>query len=216
MLAVRGCGRANLSEPAHSFVPVTDELPFAPARPAVERVAPPEVIVRRSSRRRRTVSAHREGDAIVVSVPARLSAAEERRWVDTMVTRVVARERRSRPGDAELAERSARLSARFFGGRARPASVVWSEAQRSRWGSCTPADATIRLSSRLRGMPEWVLDYVLVHELAHLLEPDHSPEFWALVEQYPRAERAKGYLEGHEAAVRAGQSASGLEPTEID
>lgn len=151
------------------------------------------------------MSAHREGDTIVVSVPARLSAAEERRWVEKMVTRVLARERKTRPGDVELAERAERLSARFFGGRARPASVVWSETQRSRWGSCTPLDATIRLSARLRGMPEWVLDYVLVHELAHLLEPDHSPAFWALVEAYPRAERAKGYLEGHAAATRGAE-----------
>ena len=181
-------------------------LPPAPSRP---RSATPEVVVRRSTRRRRTVSAHREGDTIVVSVPARLSAAEERRWVDTMVKRVVARERRARPGDADLGVRAARLSERFFGGRARPVSVVWSEVQRSRWGSCTPADATIRLSSRLRDMPEWVLDYVLVHELAHLIEPDHSPAFWALVEAYPRAERAKGYLEGHEAAVRGGPAGSG-------
>lgn len=135
--------------------------------------------------------------------------------VEAMVRRVLAGERRTRPGDAELAERAAGLSQRYLAGRARPASVAWSAVQRSRWGSCTPTEATIRLSTRLRGMPGWVLDYVLVHELAHLLEPDHSPAFWALVERYPRAERARGYLEGHEAAGRssqagqAGQAASG-------
>jgi predicted metal-dependent hydrolase len=68
--------------------------------------------------------------------------------------------------------------------------------QGSRWGSCTPVDRTIRLSSRLQGMPSWVVDYVLVHELAHLLVPGHGPDFWALVEQFPRTERARGYLEG--------------------
>lgn len=187
---------------------MTDQLPLITPTGAIAlgRAAPPAVVVRRSTRRKRTISAHREGDTIVVSVPARISEAEEKRWVDTMVKRVVAREKKSRPGDAELGERAARLAGRFFAGRVRPASVVWSEVQRSRWGSCTPADATIRLSTRLRGMPEWVIDYVLVHELAHLLEPDHSPEFWALVDRYPKAERAKGFLEGHTAAARASRT----------
>jgi hypothetical protein len=72
--------------------------------------------------------------------------------------------------------------------------------QHRRWGSCTPADRSIRLSSRLRSMPEYVVDYVLVHELAHLIEPSHDPRFWALVARYPRAERARGFLEGVELA----------------
>ena len=43
-------------------------------------------------------------------------------------------------------------------------------------------------------MPSWVQDYILIHELAHLICPDHSKEFWDLVDQYRYAERAKGYL----------------------
>ena len=78
----------------------------------------------------------------------------------------------------------------------------WVDNQTSRWGSCTPGDRTIRLSSRLQGMPAWVVDYVLVHELAHLLEPGHDATFWAWVDRYPQAERAKGYLLGWSAAAR--------------
>jgi predicted metal-dependent hydrolase len=74
--------------------------------------------------------------------------------------------------------------------------VRWSAIQQSRWGSCTPTDRSIRISDRLRGVPQWVLDYVLVHELAHLLIIDHRPEFWALVQRYPRSERARGFLDG--------------------
>ena len=74
------------------------------------------------------------------------------------------------------------------------------ENQNSRWGSCTPGDRTIRLSARLQGMPQWVIDYVLVHELAHLLEPGHDAKFWSWVDRYPKAERAKGYLLGWSAA----------------
>ena len=66
--------------------------------------------------------------------------------------------------------------------------------QHTRYGSCSPAEGTIRISADLAGMPGWVRDYVLVHELAHLLEANHSPAFWSLVNRYPLAERARGYL----------------------
>jgi predicted metal-dependent hydrolase len=162
---------------------------------------PPNVEVRRSARRRRTVSAYRDGDKTVVLVPSRLSKAEEEQWVATILERLAERERRRRPSDEALLERAHELSRRHLGGRPDPSSVRWVENQRTRWGSCTPDDATIRLSTRLRGMPPWVVDYVLVHELAHLLEPGHGPRFWELVAGYPKAERARGYLEGVAAAA---------------
>ena len=81
----------------------------------------------------------------------------------------------------------------------------WVTNQNTRWGSCTPAEGSIRLSHRLQGMPEYVVDYVLVHELAHLLVPGHGPRFWRLLEAYPRTERARGYLEGVVAAERLPQ-----------
>jgi predicted metal-dependent hydrolase len=118
-----------------------------------------------------------------------------------MVARVVGQQRRRRTGDAELARRAAELSARYLDGLARPASVQWVAAMRTRWASCTPADRTIRLSRTVATMPTWVQDYVLLHELAHLLEPGHGPRFWRLVERYPRTERARGYLEGVSAAA---------------
>ena len=160
------------------------------------------VEVRRSRRRRRTVSAYREGDRIVVLIPATLSRAQEAEWVETMVARVEKAEARRRPGDAELMRRAAALSRAWLDGRAVPLSVRWVDNQRSRWGSCTPTDRTIRLSRRLQDMPGWVVDYVLVHELAHLLEPGHNPRFWALVECYPHAERAKAWLDGYSAGAR--------------
>jgi predicted metal-dependent hydrolase len=166
------------------------------------------VEVRRSARRRRTVTAYREMGRTVVLIPAAFSPAEERRWVAQMVAKLQTREERRRRtlgGDDELMSRARALSAAHLDGLAEPASVRWVDNQQRRWGSCTPADRSIRLSSRLRSMPDYVVDYVLVHELVHLLEPGHDERFWALVARYPRAERARGFLEGVEQATHAGE-----------
>ena len=155
-----------------------------------------QVEVVRSARRRRTISAYRSGDRIIVQVPARLSRAEEAEWVDRMVRRVLSGEQRAHRSDDELMQRARELSGRHLGGRAVPAAVRWVDNQETLWGSCTPADRTIRLSRRLVGMPSYVVDYVLLHELAHLLVPGHGSDFWAELAAYPRLERARGYLEG--------------------
>ncbi len=154
-----------------------------------------EIEVRRSRRRRRTVSAYREGGRTIVLIPSRFSAAEERTWVEAMMRKLAAGDRRRRPSDEQLLERAADLSQRYLGGLAEPVSIAWVTNQSSRWGSCTPADGTIRLSVRLKGMPAWVVDYVILHELTHLLQPGHGREFWSLLESYPRTERARGFLE---------------------
>ncbi|MGI8761221.1 MAG: M48 metallopeptidase family protein [Jatrophihabitantaceae bacterium] len=161
------------------------------------------VEVRRSARRRRTVSAYRDGARIVVMIPARFTRAEEARWVGKMVARLapVAEPSRRRGGDVGLQRRAEQLSAQYLGGRAHPASVRWVAPMRTRWASCTPVDGTIRMSRRLQQLPSWVQDYVLVHELAHLLVPGHGLRFWALLESYPRTERARGYLDGVSAAA---------------
>jgi predicted metal-dependent hydrolase len=164
----------------------------------------PVVEVRRSRRRRSTVAAYREDDRVVVMIPARMSRAEEQEWVATMLARLERSEKRRKPSDAALVRRARDLNAKYLDGRATPGTVRWVDNQNSRWGSCTPADRAIRLSRRLEGMPSWVIDYVLVHELAHLLELGHTPRFWSLVDRFPKSERAKGFLEGVAAASHLG------------
>ncbi|GAA2869130.1 metal-dependent hydrolase [Actinoplanes cyaneus] len=167
------------------------------------RVRKPVVEVRRSQRRRRTVSAYRDGERVVVLIPDRFSRAEETEWVERMLARLAAREERLRCTDAELLNRARRLTARYLADHAdqvAPASVRWVTNQNGRWGSCTPDDATIRISHRIQEMPDWVIDYVLLHELAHLVVPSHNARFWELVDRFPKAERARGYLEGVSAA----------------
>ncbi|SDI75153.1 hypothetical protein SAMN05421869_10716 [Nonomuraea jiangxiensis] len=118
-----------------------------------------------------------------------------------MLDRLAAKERRRRPTDEALLERARELSARYLDGEPEPVSVRWVDNQQHRWGSCTPENGTIRISTRLKGLPEWVINYVIIHELVHLLVPSHGAKFWALVEQYPKAERARGFLEGFSAAA---------------
>jgi hypothetical protein len=163
--------------------------------------AQPGVEVRRSRRRSRTVSAYREGDTIVIMLPARMSATEEREWVARMVDRLTRAERRRSVSHDDLAARATRLSARYLDGLARPQSVRWVDNQHTRWGSCTPADGTIRISDRVRAMPTYVVDYVVLHELTHLLVHGHGEEFWAWVARYPQTERARGFLDGYATAV---------------
>ena len=154
------------------------------------------------------MSAYRDGDTVVVLLPARMTKADERHWVAEMLRRLERSEARRRsPGrasDAELLARARQLSARYLHGRSEPSSVRWVPPMRTRWGSATPADRSIRISERLRDAPPWVIDYVLVHELAHLVEPGHTPAFWELVGRYPRTERAIGFLHGLSAAAGLG------------
>ncbi|MEG9226615.1 M48 metallopeptidase family protein [Aeromicrobium sp. Sec7.5] len=156
-----------------------------------------DVEIRRSARRRRTVQARREGDRLVVMVPAGLDPTEEQRLVDSLVAKVTAREQREVLSGDDLLGRAARLSARYLDGRARPSSVRWVTNQHARWGSCTPSTGEVRISHHVRDLPEWVVDYVLLHELVHLVVPGgHTPEFWQELGRFPRAERARGFLEG--------------------
>jgi predicted metal-dependent hydrolase len=169
------------------------------------------VEVRRSSRRTRTVAAFWENGTAVVAIPARFTAAQEKEWVQRMLAKLHKQgERRAASGrkrpasDAALAAHAAHLSERYLGGRAVPASVRWVSNQNSRWGSATPAEGTIRLSDKLRPMPQWVIDYVLLHELAHLMVAGHNAAFWKLLEAYPETARAKAFLEGVSFAMARG------------
>lgn len=172
------------------------------------------VVVRRSARRRRTVAAFWENGTAVVAIPAHFTKGQESEWVHRMLEKLRLQgarrsrgEGRRRPAtDAALATHAAELSAKYLGGRSVPSSVRWVSNQNSRWGSATPADGTIRLSDKLRAMPQWVIDYVLLHELAHLLVAGHNSAFWRLLEAYPETQRAKAFLEGVAFATSRGMS----------
>jgi predicted metal-dependent hydrolase len=164
--------------------------------------APPPVEVRASTRRRSTVSASWEDGRIVVLVPSRLRSTERDAVVDELVQRLLRRAPMHHSDDRALEERSEQLSDKYLGG-VRAKSIRWVGNQRKRWGSCNPYTGHIRISDRLRPVPSWVLDAVLVHELAHLVEASHSSRFRALTNRYPRMAEADTFLHGFTIGLEA-------------
>jgi predicted metal-dependent hydrolase len=162
-----------------------------------------EIVVIRSSRRKKNISAYRQGGRIVVSIPARMSKADERAMVPEMVAKIRAQEAVATMSEESLQIRAGQLLTEFAPEiLARPASVNW-RAMRERWGSCTVIDRSIRISDRLKGAPEYVLDYVLFHEAIHLEYFDHGEQFKELLARFPLEGQAEAYLQGYEAAENA-------------
>jgi predicted metal-dependent hydrolase len=164
----------------------------------------PPIRIVASRQRRRTVAARLRSGVLELLVPSSMPHAERDQWAETMRRRLERRMQRSRPTDERLDERAKALNARHFGGRLRWTSIGYADMAHT-WGSCTFTTGAIRIARRAAVLPDWVLDYLLVHELAHLQHSDHGPAFHELENRYPLTERAKGYL----MALDAG---SGLQP----
>ena len=156
---------------------------------------PPNVEVRRSGKRKRTVSAAREGNKTILNVPLRMSISEIEDLAHQLINKMNAKDPRAYFSDTELFDRAFELSAKYLFSQADPKSVAWSQRLTSTWGICTPLEATIRITSRLQGMPQYVLDYVLLHELVHLVINDHGKDFDAFMKTYEFREKAEGYLD---------------------
>jgi predicted metal-dependent hydrolase len=171
--------------------------------PTLPGVTEGEILVIRSTRRKKSASAYRQGGRIVISLPARMSKAEEAQVVPELIAIIRAREASKTPSEDLLASRIDELLSELAPEiTARPASVSW-RPMRERWGSCTTLDRTIRISDRLKLAPEYALDYVLFHEAIHLEWADHGAEFTEILGRYEDSELATAYLDGWEAAERA-------------
>jgi predicted metal-dependent hydrolase len=152
-------------------------------------VAHMRVEVKRSPRRHKTVQARLVDGTLRVAIPAAMTKAEEAHWVEVMSARF---QRHADTSQIDLTAKATSLASRFE--LPEPSAIDWSNRQNTRWGSCSVDTGRIRISDRLAGFPDWVIDYVVVHELAHLVESGHNARFWDLVNRYPLAERARGYL----------------------
>jgi len=155
----------------------------------------PAIEVRYSPRRKRRASARLEDGRILVDLPASIDRRTAEALTRRLVEGLLVRRSGLTMGDAGLAQRARALADRYVEG-VRPRSVNWSARQSSRWGSCSLPAGDIRLSERLRPVPPWVIDAVLVHELAHLMVPDHGPAFQRLTARYERSAEAGVFLDG--------------------
>ena len=154
-----------------------------------------EVKIVRSRRRKKTVEARLEAGVLVVQAPAAISDGELAPLVEKLKAQVEKKVRRhQRQSDEALEARAREPNRRYFGGELTWQSICYVTNQAKRFGSCSPSFGALRISQRVECMPGWVRDYVVVHELAHLAEHNHSRAFWELVNRYPKAERARGYL----------------------
>ena len=173
----------------------------------------PDIVVRRSKRRTRTVTARYEGNHILVMAPAGLDPKTEKDMVLELVKKVKAKNASSLLDNKALHKRAQQLNTQVLGGRAKFNQIKWVRNMTRRWGSCSTDKGVIRISHRLAQVPTYVLDDVIVHELVHTFIPHHGPEFWEWARLAPRHESARGYLE---AFARWGPFGSDKPSAEVD
>jgi len=128
-------------------------------------------------------------------VPAWLSSVRAEEYAKRFLARIEKKNKRV-ASDSFLKKRAELINNRYLGGRAVGFTIVWSERQKRVFGVCRQRKKMIRISARLKKAPLWVIDYLLLHELTHLLVPNHGKRFWRIVSQYPKTERARGFLRG--------------------
>ena len=166
---------------------------------------PPYRVIRKE-RRRRSISAFRQGGVIEIHIPAKMSKRQELEIIPEMIAMVLRREGRSRKTDLQLLEIGMELLARYLPDfDVVPASINWRNMS-ERWGSCTTVDRTIRISDRLIGAPNYVLNYIIFHELIHLRIPGHDQDFYNYLNRFTDQQKCEAFLEGFELGSQSGGS----------
>ena len=160
-----------------------------------------EYEIRRSKRRKKSVGAFREQGRTIIVAPIRMSTKEVHEYAQELIQKL--NFQHEKISSQELLEKRARylvdtyLDIDVFTEHPVPVKIRWVTNQNSRWGSCTPGDGNIRISHRLQGMPEYVIDAVVLHELVHLIVADHSPRFYKYLAKFEDYRLAKEYLAGY-------------------
>jgi hypothetical protein len=154
-----------------------------------------EIKIVRSSRRRRSVSARLANNLLLINAPLMLSQERLDRIIDDFKLKF-ARKKLKAGLDKEysLRDLADELNNKYFSNQLKIGLVEYAINQNSRFGCCNYRTGKIRISHKIGLMPAWVRKYVLIHEMAHLIEPNHSRAFWDIVSRYKLTERARGYL----------------------
>lgn len=150
------------------------------------------VKVIRSERRKKSSSARVVDGRIEVRIPAWMSGEQEAEAVASLVQKIQQKQA-LRDAEVDLPQRARSLAVVYD--LPVPQEIRWVTNQGTRWGSCSYDDGVIRISSRLARVPDFVLDYVILHELTHLVESGHTAQFHTLMRRFPKSERAEGFLE---------------------
>ncbi|MBI5604928.1 MAG: M48 family metallopeptidase [Deltaproteobacteria bacterium] len=154
-----------------------------------------EIKITRSPKRKKTVSARLNNGVLAVCAPSGISDKELNKIVTRLTERLLKKKlKKELDREQDLKEIAERLNRDYFGGRLQITSIEYSTNQNSRYGCCNLKTGRILISHRLAAMPDWVRDYVILHELAHLIVPNHSRPFHDLTAKYRWKERAIGYL----------------------
>ena len=154
-----------------------------------------EVKIIRSQNRKKTIQARMIGETLEVHLPLGLHSEKERKIIEEMKEKIEKKKQKKQINkDDYPVQRFNELNKEYFYGKLKVNSIQFVTNQKRVNGSCTPNKGTIRLSHKLLEMPKWVLDYVIMHEMTHLVHPDHSREFWNKVAEYKLTERARGFL----------------------
>jgi predicted metal-dependent hydrolase len=154
-----------------------------------------EVKVIRSSNRKKTISAKMVGETLHIYLPLGMHREEERKFIEQMKKKIEKKKQKKQiNNDDYLITKFNEFNVRYFQGKLKINSIEFVTNQTRVNGSCTPNQCTIRLSHTLLKMPKWVLEYVIMHEMTHLVHPDHSKAFWTKVSEYKYTERARGFL----------------------
>lgn len=147
-----------------------------------------------SSKRKKTVQSKIVENVLRIYLPENLTNNEEEKWIKTMIEKNSAKRlHKEINSEKMLKKRANELNKKFFKNRL-DFDIKFVSNQTSKFGSCTPKNRVIRISDKIASIPQWVQDYVIIHELAHLVHPNHSKKFWNVVNKYKYVERAKGYL----------------------
>jgi predicted metal-dependent hydrolase len=156
---------------------------------------PEDITIIRSAKRRKTIQTKYSDGRLWIYLPDCMPKDDEERWIARMVKRHehIQHKDTHTHTDAWLTRRANELNERYFNGKL-TFTIRFVTNQHSRFGSCTHQDAAVRISDQVKDYPLWVKDYIIIHELAHLIHPNHSKKFWKIVDRYPLSERARGYL----------------------
>lgn len=160
------------------------------------------VTIQRDKRLKKTARWHRESDgSLLLRIPHRYPKSSLPALLESIQSQLLKqRQRAKRRTDEDLQMRADMINRTYFGGKIQWQAIRWVPPMKTRLGSCTTGGATdghIRISEEIRAWPQWVVDYVIAHELVHCLHPNHSQEFWQTLQAaYPDSERARGFIKG--------------------